>query len=318
MVSWRRILRIPVDSGERRSGDDEMGMTFRPLSTAIGVEVVGVIRWTRSTLPPSPRWSVSGSSTTWSSGVSARRRPSRSPSRGASGAARHGAALVQPSRAPGDLRRPTREDGARSACAAGFAATDGEDKAIPTRARSSTHGRCPTRAATPCSPTCSPPTMRCPTASGVASRTGACYSRVRLHAVHYPHLEPLTEAQKAARPTSGIRWSAPIHGRAERRSTSGDGRVRGRRASRGGGAGSSPSPGLRRGASLRLLPPVACPRRPALGQPPTLHCATTFDEGRYGASCTARRWRVTGRTSGPGGLRAGVIPTRSGAPRSRR
>jgi taurine dioxygenase len=28
----------------------------------------------------------------------------------------------------------------------------------------------------------------------------ACYSRVRLHAVHYPHLEPLTEAQKAARP----------------------------------------------------------------------------------------------------------------------
>jgi len=28
----------------------------------------------------------------------------------------------------------------------------------------------------------------------------ACYSRVRMHAVHYPDLEPLTEAQKAARP----------------------------------------------------------------------------------------------------------------------
>jgi alpha-ketoglutarate-dependent taurine dioxygenase len=28
----------------------------------------------------------------------------------------------------------------------------------------------------------------------------ACYSRVRLHAVHYPHLEPLTEIQKAERP----------------------------------------------------------------------------------------------------------------------
>lgn len=28
----------------------------------------------------------------------------------------------------------------------------------------------------------------------------ACYSRVRLHAVHYPHLGPLTEAQKAERP----------------------------------------------------------------------------------------------------------------------
>jgi taurine dioxygenase/putative 2-oxoglutarate oxygenase len=28
----------------------------------------------------------------------------------------------------------------------------------------------------------------------------ACYSRVRLHAVHYPHLDPLTDAQKAERP----------------------------------------------------------------------------------------------------------------------
>ena len=28
----------------------------------------------------------------------------------------------------------------------------------------------------------------------------ACFSRVRLHDVHYPHLGPLTEAQKAARP----------------------------------------------------------------------------------------------------------------------
>ncbi len=28
----------------------------------------------------------------------------------------------------------------------------------------------------------------------------ACFSRIRLHHVHYPHLPPLTEAQKAARP----------------------------------------------------------------------------------------------------------------------
>jgi alpha-ketoglutarate-dependent taurine dioxygenase len=28
----------------------------------------------------------------------------------------------------------------------------------------------------------------------------ACFSRVRLHHVHYPHMEPLTEAQKAQRP----------------------------------------------------------------------------------------------------------------------
>ena len=56
----------------------------------------------------------------------------------------------------------------------------------------------------------------------------ACFSRVRLHHVHYPHMAPLTDEQKATAPTSGTPSRASTRARAGPRSTSAAGPARSR------------------------------------------------------------------------------------------
>jgi taurine dioxygenase/putative 2-oxoglutarate oxygenase len=110
----------------------------------------------------------------------------------------------------------------------------------------------------------------------------ACYSRVRLHAVHYPHLEPLTEAQRTARPDV---WHPLIrtHPRTGRKAL-----YIGRWACEVGGL--PEGEGRELIAELQVF--AAEPRfvyrhrwqvHDALlwDNRSTLHCATTFDENRY-------------------------------------
>ena len=88
-----------------------------------------------------------------------------------------------------------------SSARAGAGIPTARTRSCPTRARSSTRWSCRRSTATRCTPTPTPRSTRCPTtcARKIMGRR-ACFSRARFHEVYYPHLGPLTEAQKEARP----------------------------------------------------------------------------------------------------------------------